>query len=129
MPIRFSIDPAKELVLTSVSGSILESDPLDYLASVIAHPDYRPGYRALIECRDVRVGSVTPTAIRRLATFTRDVESQLAGSRVALVAPQAAVFGLLRMYQLLRDPPYALAVFRERSEAEAWLTEAGPGGP
>lgn len=129
MPIRFSIEPAKEMVRTTISGPILEADPVRYLSEVLDHPDYRPGYRALVVCTDVELGTFSSAAIRRFARFTRAMEQELNGSRVAIVAPKLALYGLVRMYQLVRSPPYEVAVFRELSEAEAWLggSDAGSG--
>jgi hypothetical protein len=121
MPITFVIDPSKRAVYTTVTGALLEADPIQYLSDLLTHPDYTPGLSALVVCREVEAGQYSAAAVRRLARFTRDAESQLAGSRVAIVADQPLVYGLARMYQLLREAPYQLQVFRERAQAEAWL--------
>ena len=48
-------------------------------------------------------------------------------TRLALVAPADDVFGISRMYQLLRgdSTPEEIAVFRETAKAVAWL-DRGP---
>lgn len=121
MPITFSIDPSKKIIFTMVTGPLLDSDPVRYLSAVLKHPAYRPGFSALVACKNVEIGSFSTSSIRRLGMFTRDAEQELRDSRVALVAHQPVVYGLARMYQLVRDPPYEFQVFRELSAAEAWL--------
>ncbi|MDJ0788480.1 MAG: hypothetical protein QNK05_16865 [Myxococcota bacterium] len=129
MPISFTIDRSARRIRTRIEGAIFDSDPVEYLRELLAHPDYRPGMSGLVECRDVHLGSVSTPAIRRLADFSRESESLLKNSCVAIVAPQRAVFGVVRMYQFLRDPPYDLSVFRDLASAEEWLDEvAGSGG-
>ena len=121
MPITFSIEPSTMTICTTVTGPLLDADPVHYLSDVLSHPSYRPGSCVLVVCKNVEVGSFSTTAVRRLAEFTRKAEQELASPRVAIVAHQPVVYGLARMYQLLRDPPYELQVFREPLEAKAWL--------
>jgi hypothetical protein len=128
MPITFSVEASKKTVLTTVTGPLLDGDLVGYLADLLNHPAYSPGFSALVVCRDVALGSFSAAAVRRFAQFTREAEQQLEDSRVAIVAHQTAVYGIARMYQLLRDPRYELQVFRELSEAEAWLAGAAQQG-
>ena len=46
------------------------------------------------------------------------------GTRVALVVRQDVGFGLGRMFSMMNDEklPFAYQVFRERSEAESWIS-------
>jgi hypothetical protein len=126
MPFTFSIDSSERRVYTTVSGPVLDADPIRYLSELLDHPDYRPGFSALVVCRNIRLGAFSSGAVRRLAEFTRETEAEFRGSRVAVAADQLAAYGLARMYHLLRDPPYELQVFRERSGAEAWLSDPSP---
>ena len=121
MPITFSLEASKKTVFTTVTGPLLDGDPVVYLSDVLNHPAYRPGFSALIVCKNVALGSFSTAAVRRLAQFSREAEKELRDSRVAIVADQPAVYGIARMYQILRDPPYEVQVFRELLEAEAWL--------
>ncbi len=126
MPITYRIEPSKNTVFTTITGSVFDSDPVEYLSEVLAHPDYRLGSRGLVVCRDVDLGGFSTEAIRRLVDFTRRSERDFEGSRIAVVAEQPAVYGLVRMYALLRDAPYELRVFREIAQAETWLAGDGP---
>ncbi len=129
MPIHFTIDAAEDRIDTTVTGPLLDADPIDYLTEVLEHPDYRPGMSVLVVCRDVRLGRFSTEAIRQLAHFTRAAERHLGDCRIALVAAQPAIFGLARMYQMRRSPRYALEVFRDEAEARDWLAKPAPGGP
>ena len=121
MGYRFTIDPGRKMVSTTVTDALLDSDPGEYLAEVLAHPDYGPGYSALVVCRDVKLGAFTVSGVRRLVDSTRRAERDLGATRVAIVASQPVVYGMARMYQMLREAPYELRVFRDLAGAEAWL--------
>lgn len=123
MPITFSIEPSMKTVYTTVTGRLFDEDPIRYLTDVLAHPAYRPGSSALVICKQVELGSFSVQAVRRFAEFTREASQELKDSRVAVVAHQPAVYGLVRMYHLLREPEYEFRVFRQLSEAETWLAE------
>ncbi len=126
MPISFSIEPSTNTVYTTITGPLLDADPVIYLSEVLEHPDYRPGMSALVVCENVEIGSFSTPAVRLFAEFTRGAEKEFSGSRIAVVAPQLVFYGIVRMYQLLRDPPYQFAAFRELDEAKSWLESYGP---
>jgi hypothetical protein len=121
MPITFSIEASERTMYTTVTGPLLDADPVRYLSDVLRHPAYCPGLSALVVCKNVEAGGLSTSALRRCVAFTREMEQAFGDARVAVVADQPVVYGLARMYQLLRSPPYELQVFRERSGAEAWL--------
>ena len=121
MPITYSYDPLDNFVLTTVSGPLVNSDPVDHLSSVLAQPGYRPGVSALVLCEDVRLRDFSTRAVGQLVTFTREVEAQLRDARVAIVTTQRPVYGLLRMFQLVRRPPFELALFADAEKARGWL--------
>lgn len=121
MPVSFSVEPRERRVYTVVTGPLFDADLIRNLSEVLEHPAYRPGFSTLVICRDVELGSFSNQALRRFVEFTRRAQDQLKGSRVAVVAPQPAVYGIGRMFQLLRNPSNPFAVFHERAEAEAWL--------
>ena len=123
--IEFSIDKAARLVRTELSGPLSEIDLVGYITDVLKHPDYTRGSRVLVRCVDVQAGPFSADAVRRLAEFNRIAERDLVGSRVAVVAAQPAVYGLARMYELLRDPPYAVRVFKDLDKARLWLDDDG----
>ena len=111
MPISFTLDADTNAIRTIVSGPLFDSDPVDHLARVLSHPDYRRGVSALVICRDVEIGSYSGRAIGDLVDFTRLVELELAGARVAIAAAQPVVYGLLRI--LSCDHSFELALFRD----------------
>ena len=82
----------------------------------------------MVICENVSVAECGTPAVWDSVQFTKEVESQIQNARVALVADQPAVYGLLRMYEGYRNPPFAFAVFRERQAALDWLESSGDAG-
>jgi hypothetical protein len=61
-------------------------------------------------------------SVESLAKFTREIEPQLLHAKVAVVTTQRPVYGLVRMYQLIRRPAFELALFRDAGVARSWLS-------
>jgi hypothetical protein len=109
-----------------VHGAFQESELIESVEQLFANPDYRPDSNWLVECEDVSLEHVGLASLRRISRFTAEHEAKFRGAVMAVAAPQLAVFGLVRMFQLLRQPPYRLAVFRSREDARAWLKQNAP---
>jgi hypothetical protein len=122
MPITFSYDTDKNFVNTLVAGPLADSDPVDHLGSVLAHPAFRPGFSALVLCEQVTLRGFSTRSVESLAKFTREIEPQLLHAKVAVVTTQRPVYGLVRMYQLIRRPAFELALFRDAGVARSWLS-------
>ncbi|NNL65915.1 MAG: hypothetical protein HKP30_06720 [Myxococcales bacterium] len=129
MPIHFSIDEAAACVHAQVTGPLQEADPIHFIETLLDHPAYRPGLSVRVDCDALSVRDFTSVAVGRLAAFTRKVQGRFKLSRVAVVARQPVVFGLVRMYEMLREPPHEFRVFREHAEADAWLEERASEAP
>lgn len=121
MTITFSIDPERRRIETRITGALFDADPVHYLEALLDHPAYESGLSTLVLCEDVSVGAISNEGVARIASFARNADTRFKPPRVAVVASQPVVFGLVRMYQMLRNPPYDFRVFREEPEARAWL--------
>jgi hypothetical protein len=106
---------------------VVDADPVDHLQSVLARPEYRPGLTALVLCEDVQLRGFSTRSVGRLVKFTQEVDSQLENARVAIVTTQRPVYGLLRMFQLIRRPSFELALFKEAQTARRWLASPRKG--
>ena len=106
------------------SGTITPMDIESYLDEVSTVLENWEGIRALAEFdRTVTLKAFNYNAVLRLAGATKRYQQALGGSITAIVAPGPLVFGLSRMYKALRDPPYALGIFRSREPAIDWLKQ------
>lgn len=118
--IQYRYDEAQRLLHTVVSGEITDEELLSYAAEINGRGFPTPRLE-LFDCREATTRGLTPGGLRRVAaTFGASEASEPV--RAALVAPEDAAFGLSRMYQAYRmDSDVELSVFRDASEARAWL--------
>ena len=70
---------------------------------------------------------VSAASVRDVARrVSHHVASRLEEGKLAVIAPRDLLFGMARMYEMLRDDsPVEVRVFRERDEAESWLAGRG----
>ena len=122
MPIHYEIQPDQKVVYTTLKGELSEIELADYFMSLVSHPLFHPSFRVLVNTARIDSVAVTGEEIRAMSEATHDEAAKLGGARVAIYAPSDVVYGMMRMYQTLRDEsPYDIKVFRDLGEARRWL--------
>lgn len=101
-----------------------ESQLFDYVDTVWTDPAVR-GYDELIDFRAVTDVQVSSAAIEALAQYSRTYDNPEQTARSAIVAAQALVFGLSRMFSTLRaleeHDRREWRVFDDLARATDWL--------
>jgi hypothetical protein len=118
MSFDYHVDPIRGLVISRAWGILTDQDLLAHPRALAEDPLFRPSMNQLTDFREVtdfRVESATIHRIAGLSPFG-------AGARRALLVGSESLYGMARMYQILRDTaPDDLQVFRELDAALEWL--------
>jgi hypothetical protein len=122
MSIKVNVDESRELVEIVFAGEVTKSEFIELMDRYFREPSSAfplgPFDLSDVTGVDVAAESVRDAA-RRAGEY---VDSRLDGGKLAIVAPRDLLFGMARMYEILRgDSPVEVRVFREREEAESWL--------
>ena len=125
--ISFVYDRAKRRRTAVFSGVVGDAELLAAYSGLLAQSDYDYAADDLVDLRAVTHLGVTPAGLGELMTMFAPIDGMNVRTRLALVAPADDVFGVSRMYQMLRGDatPEEIAVFREMPKAIAWL-DTGP---
>jgi hypothetical protein len=119
MPARYTIDTQQRLIWSSYDGALTDDVLLGHDERLREDPSFDPGYSHLADFTAAGDVSVTPDGLRKLAQLSPFAPT----IRRAIVAPQAVVYGLARMFQVFN--PRATAqnhrIFATVPEASAWL--------
>jgi hypothetical protein len=109
--------------IATFSGPVGDEDLTGAYAELLQTPDYDHGADDLVDLRGVTHFGVTEGGLRSIMAMFAPVDQLGIPTRLAIVAPGDAVYGISRMYQMLRgnDAPEQIEVFRELKEAEDWL--------
>jgi hypothetical protein len=101
MPLRYQIDDANRLVLTTGHGALTDQEVFEYKQSVWSL-ERVAGYDELIDMRDVQKLDV-PTAerLRELARLSAAMDVRVP-SKVAIVANDPVTVEVARTYEVLR---------------------------
>ena len=121
MPSSYVIDKERKLVITTAWGDCTADDVLEFRKQVLKDRDFDPSFSQLADFTGVTKVDVSPDEVRMLATKS-PFSTQ---SRRALVADNQVIFGLSKMFGILRNlrGEKLIRVFRTRSEALDWLLE------
>jgi hypothetical protein len=121
--ISFTYNPVARRRIATFSGRIEDADLMGAYAALLRDPDYDHGADDLVDLRAVEHFGVTETGLRNIMTLFAPVDQLGIPTRLAIVAPNDAVYGVSLMYQTLRgeDAPEQIEVFRDIGAAEDWL--------
>jgi len=124
MPIELSLDRSRNRLVATYTGRVTDEELLSAWRRYYEGGDWAPGVPELNDLSAADVTAVSSSAIQALAEYvTEFLQARNAGPvKVAVYAPDALPFGLGRMYEALASAsPESVGVFRDLSQAEAWL--------
>jgi hypothetical protein len=99
-------------------GAVTDRELLAHVRALTADPRFARNFRQPADRRDVTDVQVTASTIREMVRLNPFG----AGARRALVITSDVVFGMARMYQILRDESLdELQIFRKMDDALQWL--------
>ena len=121
MPVTYTIDVARRLVLLRTEGRQDLDEWFARLDEAASHPEFGPGFSFLCD----RTGTVdVPDAEMARAWATRYATriNQAGGGRLAVIVDQPVVYGMVRMAAIFAEIKGAnVAVFYSAAEALEWL--------
>ncbi len=121
MPIRYELDDLRRRVVVTIDG-LFEADDILAIAAR-QRAEHTWNYGILYDLRDM-TGKPTVAELRQLMNkaATRQPGERLRGP-VALLATDTTLYGRLCTCAVLgRSTTLSIEVFRDKSEAEQWLT-------
>lgn len=118
MTMSSHIDPSEGIVFSEAIGRFSDEDFFDHHRRLAADPAFRPSFHQYLDASAVTDLGLTPNGVRRAAGF----QIFSAGSKRVIIAPADAVYGMARMFEILRTRgPEQVRVFRSREQGLAWL--------
>jgi hypothetical protein len=121
MPIDYSIDDQRKIVLTRAWGTLTDEDLLLHKDRLSRDPAFTSELRQLSDIRAIERLEVTTKGVGAMVAHDSRHPAQRDAHRLALVVPNDEVFGMARMYQLMAGGERPVRVFRSMADAEAWL--------
>jgi hypothetical protein len=125
MPISYSIDANRRLVLTRCWGVLTDAELLEHKEQLAKDPAFCPTMGQLSDVRAVERLAVTTEGVKLLVAHDSANAERIGGHRMALVVASDEVFGMARMYSQRSGSPEGVGVFRSIPEAESWLAASG----
>jgi hypothetical protein len=122
MPVTFSIDPDLHLVTCKGHGILTKEEMDTHIRALQASPAFDKNHRQFWDLSEVSEITISFTDLMWIA----EVNVFSLTTPRAFLAPANAIFGVARMFEMLRQAKgeTGIRVFRERAEALKWLDEA-----
>lgn len=118
MPADYRIDIPNNLVFSFGTGLLTIDDLIGHQRRLRSDPAFKPTLNQLTDFCSVSELNVTADGIRQMSEASFFAPT----SRRAIVVDRDVLYGLARMYEILRDRgPEQISVFRSYPEALAWL--------
>jgi len=126
VPASYRIDKERRLVMTHAWGVFTFADAVAHKEKLLKDFEFDPAYAQISDFTHVSEIKLSGEEVRLFAEF--DIFSPQ--SRRAFIAPDDAMFGLGRMFGMLRETrgEMGIGVFRTLEEALEWVFPAGAKG-
>src|SRR5689334_3711126 len=123
MPAFYKIYNARRLVLSTASGVYTLADAVSHMDKLSKDPDFDPTFSQIANFTHVTRIELSGEEVCRLAQ--KSIFS--ADSRRAFIAPNETIFGIGRMFEILRglEGEKGIRVFRTLEEALDWVFPKG----
>jgi hypothetical protein len=121
-PFEYVVDAAARVVRVTYLAQPTYEQWKATMERIFAEPQYAPDFGMLLDRSRLAGTSETEYTERSVRFIDRRI-SAAGPSRWAILVGGTAAFGMGRMAESLSTQDEAIHVFRERSEAEAWLVE------
>jgi len=120
---RYVVDERAHLIVAAFEGVVTDSDLFEYLAHMLGHTGYGPGWSSLIDLTTASSMNLTTAGVQRMRALPLHLEERLRGARAAIIAHEGSpAFAMARMYERMGDSAnYEIAVFTDRQGAMVWL--------
>jgi hypothetical protein len=123
--IDYRLDEARCLAFVTLSGALTDAGAIAWLRGFLQDMSKRSRVGGVVDARGLTEFQVSSEAVRQMNQMVQESEAAFAGSRWAIVAGEDVVFGMARMYELLRGgAAYEIRVFRSEEEARRWVEES-----
>jgi hypothetical protein len=119
MPLSYEIDKQNKLLVCTASGFVTLNEVIVYRQQLLDDPGFDSTYSELVDLTGVTGTELTADQIRMQA----ETSIFSPGVRHALVGSSELLFGLARMFEIVRGlrGENDIRVFRNRIEALTWL--------
>jgi len=120
--IEHRIDPDRRLVIVTMTGRVGDDEAIGWFDALLASLRGTETVAGVIDTLALEALDLSTNGVRRITKLAEASDAVFTGSRWAVIAEADEVFGMARMYQILRsEAPYELAVFRDATAACVWL--------
>jgi hypothetical protein len=121
MPITFTIDPAARLVVYIVEGNASLEEAIEFLDTVVGHPEFQRGFNFLGDRRDVVKGQ-SSGYVYGIVEDIKSRQDALSPCKWAVIVTDDYSYGMARMWNLLAaKTKIEIVPFRRGKEAVNWL--------
>jgi hypothetical protein len=119
LPVSYVIDKQNKLVVATVTGVLTLDEVLATRRQLMSDPDFDPSLSQLADLSAVTELDLTAVELKMLA----ETSPFSLTSRRAFVGERPEVYGLARMYSIMRGlrGDQEIHVFRTRDAALAWV--------
>lgn len=100
MPVVYTIDLARSLVLSRGWGVVTDCELLAHARALTADPRFARNFHQLADLREVTDARITESTNKQMLVRLNPFG---AGARRAMVVTCDVAFGMARMYQILRE--------------------------
>lgn len=126
MEFSISLDPETGIYTITING-LIDTNPIrESVYRLVGSPDWRDGSNIIVDHRNSAALSLSSRDQAQMASLFSSLQTQLAGSRIALVMRETSQFFLAQMWQLAlsRETSFEARIFLDLDKARRWISRS-----
>lgn len=125
MSVSTQIDLDQRIILYEVTGEMTLDDVLGAVDTALTLPGFDPSMNSLWNLKKAHIAITMTELPKMLSALAGLVESRGKDYRVAILVDSNEDFGLSSIFEMnAYELPFEVQVFRNSSEARAWVTSS-----
>jgi hypothetical protein len=121
MPVTYQIDKASGIIHTQCTGRVTLEEVIGHFQELERDPECPDHLDVFLDLTH-QATLPRPDELKEVSFELARVRPRVQFGSCAIVANRDALFGMLRMFEVLAEQAFReTRVFRDRSEAQAWL--------
>lgn len=121
MPIEYTFDKAHNLVCSKGYKTLTSEELSQHIQTILGDPQLPQSFSELCDLSEVEDLQVSSLSLRMLTHEENKNSDRLTSCRLAIVAPDDFVYGMMRIYEAVSHDGFTILIAKTIQEAKTWL--------
>ncbi len=130
MPVTYTFSADHRTIYTRCAGPVTVQQIVEHFRTLERDPVCPAQLDVFLDLSELEVASIPHSGdLARILLEVKRIENRVRFGACAILAPGEAIFGMMRMFEIMADARFrTIRIFRNPTAAQSWLASEQSGG-